>query len=450
MSFPIASPHRNPEAEETLLCAILNNPQHIASYTQGMAPDVFYHVANRLLYSHLVAMGAEGVGISLPSITQRLSASSDLDKVGGASHLVHLLNVGSIPSPAGIQDCRTILKTAAMARMAQGVLQEALARSMAEGMANPLEWIMETAERLQGIGSEGTTAKHRSMKELVMAAIERYEDAAQRNGKLAGHSTGFAVLDAMTGGFCPGHLWVVGGGSSDGKSAFVQQMMLALGVFGVPCAIYTLEMSDDENVDRFFCQHGNISSASFMRGTFTNEESRAFSNSSKTLVGLNIQIRDVSGIKKTDLIADMRLIWRIHGTKVFAIDYGQLIASEGKHFSREREVADISASLKAFAKHTKSTVIFVSQLNEEGKLRESRAIGFDADKAMRIRVPATSEDDETPDDSRRVLHIDKNRGGMRFKKIEYDFHGETFRFLNERLIEQDEKPSTKTRKPYKE
>lgn len=439
LSLPIHGPHRDESAEQAILCALLNRPQHVATLSNGLPQEHFYHPGNRLLFAHLIAMAAEGSDISLPTLTKRLMQAGDLDKIGGSAEIVHLMTHQSTPIDPVVTQCKASLKDAWLSRSAMTLMNEAIAEGQAAGCVDPAAWIMATAEKLQALGQEALP-RHRSMKELVVAAVERYEEASRRHGQLQGVSTGFDMLDAMTGGLVAGHLWVIGGGTSDGKSAYVQQIMLAAGIAGAPVAIYTLEMSDDENVDRFFAQHACISSESFLKGTFTNEDARAFSRASNVLSNLPIHIRDVSGIKKTELLADMRMLWRIYNIKVFAIDYGQLIGSEGKQFSREREVADFSASLKAFAKQTKSTVIFVSQLNEDGLLRESRAIGFDADKAMRLRVPVSNEG--IADDSRRYLHLDKNRGGKRYQKIEYDFDGATFRFINERKPS-DETPAKK-------
>lgn len=440
MSLLTTEHHRNQEAEDAILGAMLFQPENIAKISEGLRESEFYHAGNRCIFRHLLVASAEGVNIELQTFAARLSQAGDLEKVGGAANIFHLHNL-FISHSAALQ-CRTLVKEAWLRREASRIMMDAIS----EGQTRPdvQGWLADTAEAIQSIGADSDHhGGHRNMRELVGAAIERYEEASKSHGKLRGISTGFLLLDQFTGGYCPGHLWVLGGGTSDGKSAAVEQSILAVGSANVPCAIYTLEMSADENVDRFFGQDAQIPSESFMRGTFTHEEGRAFSKSAMRLMELPIHIRDVSGIKKTELLADMRLLWRIHKIKVFAIDYGQLIASEGKHFSREREVADLSASMKAFAKETKSTVIFVSALNEEGKLRESRALGYDADKVCRVRVPFKEGSETELDDTQRVFHIDKNRGGQRFKKIAYDFDGSTFRFLNEREMV---KPKTEDKK----
>ncbi len=419
-------PH-SPDAEEALLSCILNNPENVGMIAQDLHKEAFFHPIHQQIYGEMLVFAASGRPFDLVSFSQHLIDRQLLDRVGGPSEISRLY--GATTTPEMVPYYKGILRDKWLARSGITTMMEAVSEGY--NAENPGAWLMAAAEKLQSIGQSAMT-KHRSMKDLVNSAIDRYQEASQLNGKLAGITTGFDILDSFTGGFRAGHLWVIGGGTSDGKSAYVEQMILAAAQAGAPCGLYTLEMSDDENMDRFFGQHSRICSEDFMRGTFSPNDFKTLHAAGKELKTMPIHIRDVSGISQVALLADMRLLSRLHGIKLFVIDYGQLVNPEGKEQNREREVAKLSSSLKALAKQTASTVIFVSQLNEDGKLRESRAIGFDADKAARIRVPEL--EDGRLDDKRRILHLDKNRGGERFKKIEYDFDGPTFSFLNERFL----------------
>jgi len=434
----------NSEAERGIISCMLQWPDRIPQFAELVGPEMFASPINRLLHGHLCAMSANGQGIDLVTFNNRLAKSGDLDKVGGPGATAELL--ADVLTWAHVDQYASIVRSLWLTR--SGV--ETLTNAIADGQSRPEDpaaWIMSVAENLQNIGQRHS-GKSRSMKELVDSAFERYEENIRQKGQLRGISTGFPILDSFTGGFQPGHFWVIAGGTSDGKSAFVEQMILAVARQGAHVALHTLEMSDDETIDRFFCQHTQVSSDSFLRGTFTREDQRALSQGMLELQALPIHIRDVSGIKHAALLADMRLLWRLHGVKLFVVDYGQLIQADARAHSREREIAEQSASLKAFAKQTKTTVIFISQLNDEGKLRESRSPGFDADKAMRLRVPRVDDDaDGEFDDTRRFLHLDKNRGGQRYRKLEYRWHGPTFTFSGERDVTTSEKPKppTKTR-----
>lgn len=264
------------------------------------------------------------------------------------------------------------------------------------------------------------------MPQLVAEALDRYQQAMNLNGQLPGISTGFYRLDDLTGGFIPKNLWVIGGSTSDGKSAFTLQMLASSASRGEPVCLYTFEMPDDEEVDRLFAHYSSTSSQSFRRGKFTGEQFKAITRTSKALLNLPLYIRDVDGKKLSSLIADMRLMKRRHKIKVFAIDYLQLVSPDQRGHNREAEVAEISRRLKGLAKNMGVTILVLSQLNDDGRLRESRAIGMDGDVVLTISVPV--REDKEPDDTRRTLYLSKNRNGERHKVIHFAFNGATFTF----------------------
>lgn len=423
-------PH-SPETEDGFLSCLLQFPDLFPQFVQGVGSALFYSPPNQILFNHLCRMSCEGEPITIPTIQERLFKSGDSEKIGGPSRLIALFSENLLPNHA--EPFRKTLYNLWIAR--EGIKK--LSEAIVEGQGRPDDpsaWLMAVSEQLQGIGEQGIR-KHKTTKELVHSAIDRYDDASVNKGKLRGISTGFAGIDAVTGGLQQGHFWTIGGGTSDGKSALLEQIILTVALAGHPTALYTLEMTDDETIDRFFCQHSGISSNSFLLGTFQQQDLKRLMETSKALQQMPMYIRDVSEIKLSALLADMRLLHKIHKIKVFAIDYGQLIQSDEKSHSREREVAMISSALKSFSKKTRTTVIYLSQLNEEGKLRESRAPSFDSDKGLRIRVPYKddSEDGEY-DDTKRIIHIDKNRGGERYVKFSYHFHGPTFTFSQEQRV----------------
>jgi len=156
-------------------------------------------------------------------------------------------------------------------------------------------------------------------------------------------------------------------------------------------------------------------------------------------------VRDVSGMKLGAMLSDMRLLKRRFGIEVFIIDYGQLVRPDSKGHTRESEVAIMSSSLKGAAKTLDATVILLSQLNDDGKLRESRSLGFDADIVLTLSVPESEETEGEKDETRRMLFFGKNRDGARGITISYRFNGPTFTFTEE--VETREEPTT--RQPYK-
>jgi replicative DNA helicase len=257
---------------------------------------------------------------------------------------------------------------------------------------------------------------------------------------------GFPSLDRQTGGMMPGEVIVIAGGISDAKSAFSENLSHAAVVRGRPTAIYTFEMSDDKLTDRFICIDAQIPNTSTKRGLLTQEESRKLAQATTRLMKYPLYIRDVSGMKLSALLGDMRTLKRRYKIEVFVIDYTQLIEPDKKGHTRESEVAEFSRKLKAASKNLGATVILLSQLNDQGKLRESRAIGADGDIVLTLSVPDKPEDEwenpEVPekDETRRDLRISKNRDGIRGSTIKFHFHGATFTFTEQAEEMPESKP----------
>lgn len=414
------------DAEKGLLSCFLQNPSElIADALQDVPRDSFYHPAHRLLYDRLCAFHAEGRPVDLVSLSSHFIDSGEMDKIGGPATLTDLLSF--VPTSAHYGYYKGILKDKYLLRRIIGTCTEAIQaayeHSPNEPAANALDAFEQAVIKLrQGQQSERWVA----FPELVDRAVNRYEQAILNGGQLPGIPTGYRKLDAVTGGMREGQVWTIGGGTSDGKSAFIQNIITHLGRHRVPTCVYTLEMTADENVDRFFCIQSCIPGHEYLYGLSNRENMKTAMEAAAELRQWPLTVMDVSGIKIAALRADMRSQVRRHGTKVFALDYLQLVGADSKGHNREREVAEISAAMKAEAKLLKATVLNLSQLNDDGRLRESRAIGQDSDVVALLRMPLDEE--KKPLEDQRELVLAKVRGGRRGEVLTYDFHGPTYTF----------------------
>ncbi len=421
---------RSDEAERGMLSCLMAESQGIVDDARMTIPeDCFFHVGNRLIYTEMLAAHAKGVPLDPQSFSPFLIDRGHLDKIGGPGMLFDLH--GFFPTPAHYPYYRGILLQKHKLRRIITTCTEGIQTAFETGDGDANECLAQIATRFIELEQEGAQ-KFRSMGELVQAALARYEEAARRGGQLPGISTGHDQLDAATGGLMKSDVWIVAGGTSDGKSAFVEGLGHAAIKANHPTALYTFEMSDDKTTDRYFCIDSQVSNNKFKRGLFSNEDSCKLRRCAERLTSYPLHVRDVSGMKLAALLADMRLLKRRHGVEVFIVDYGQLVRPDKKGHTRESEVAEMSSSLKAAAKSLKATVIVLSQLNDDGKLRESRAPSMDADIVLTISVPekpdeATDEKDET----RRILYVGKNRDGVRGQTINFRFDGPTFTFTEE-------------------
>jgi len=426
---------RSDDAERGMLsCLMVDRPEVLEAARMTIPEECFYHVGNRLLYTEMHAANAAGVPLDPQALSQWLIDRGNIDKIGGPATIAEIYNF--TPTPAHFPHFRQILLQKLKLRSIIAACTEGIQLAFETGEGDASDCLAQVSTKLIELEQEGAQ-KFRAMPALVQDALSRYEEAARSGGRLPGISTGHFQLDEQTGGMCPGDLWVIGGGTSDGKSAFAEGIIHAAVKADQPTSLHTFEMSDDKTTDRFFSIDSQVSNSAFRRGTFKQEDMRTLTRTAERLRQYPLYIRDVSGMKLSALLADMRLLKRRHGVKLFVVDYGQLVRPDKKGHTRESEVAEMSGALKGAAKSLHATIIVLSQLNDDGKLRESRAIGMDADTVLTLSVPpkptdkAAKKDEPQKDESRRVLFVGKNRDGERGKTITFRFNGPTYTFTEE-------------------
>jgi len=251
-----------------------------------------------------------------------------------------------------------------------------------------------------------------------MTLIEDIEKRVQAGSKLPGISTGFPFIDAKTGGMQGGRVWVIAGKPGDGKSVLMQNFLESAVALGKKVRIYPLEMTQQEQAYRLLCSQGNLDNQSVWKGMMTRAEQQAMLAAVKTLSKAQCDIVDVNGATATEILADIEQ----SDCDVAMVDYLQLMEDDGnKKGSREEIIASISRRLKRTAVKCGKVILTASQLNDFGQLRESRAIGQDADYIIYIEKV-----DE--DDTKRLLKCIKNRTGERFWEKEMDFLGQYYKF----------------------
>jgi replicative DNA helicase len=218
-----------------------------------------------------------------------------------------------------------------------------------------------------------------SMRFAVSEAVERYEGLA--NGTIpTGLKTGFNYLDNATGGLKPGNYIAIGAPSGVGKTTFALNIANHVAVEQrLPVALFSLEMSKGEIIDFLFALNSRIDRNHFNSGKFTPEELDRIAAGQSKLKGAAFVIFDDGNIGISELRADCEIMAQDSSIGLIVVDYVQLMSDGGRgDFNREQEVAKISRGLKSLARDHNCPVIVLSQLNEQGKVRESRSIFNDA------------------------------------------------------------------------
>lgn len=286
---------------------------------------------------------------------------------------------------------------------------------------------------LMSILSDNAKRECKTWPALLTSALTRIEENMARGGRLRGVATGIPTFDQMTGGLVPGQLVVIGGATGGGKSALGVQMAFWAATKDRAGLIYCLEMTGDEITDRILSGESRVPLSAIRHKALTNDQLNKVNVAiSRFATGPAMVIEDSSDMTILQLRSNARRHAAQRKLAIVVVDYCQLITGTGRFdgSNREREVAEVSRNLKQMAKELKVPVILLSQLNDEGRLRESRAIGQDADIVLKIEPVEGNED-------QRRLEVVKHRNGPR-GKILLQFHGDTTTFSE--ISEQPEEP----------
>ena len=406
-------PHA-PLAEKSILSICFHQPSRLAMASAEGIADAFHIPAHRTMFERLVAALAAGhIGddgeIDLGIFIQSAHMDGILDRMGGASEISAIYSHAF--SAAGWTTWGNQIRECKARRIAMQAADALAVEMDSEDASNALTEALEAIRK-------AVTAKTRSQNaaqacdEFIAGYVASYE-----NGDLPGISTGIGEIDAITGGARHGELWTVGGPSSSGKSVLMYQVASKFLGIGKVVAIFSAELMTREIVGRLVCQRASIPYSAI---TTPREVLKAEMVKIQTAVRDMRKTRmwiDASGGQSLDSIASEAERIRDIETRIdlIVVDYIQIIRGiRNKGDSREQEIASISGGLKQLAKKMNCPVITGTQLNDDGKTRESRAIEQDSDVLLIIQ-----------DDG---ILLKKVRNGKRDQTINLALDGSAQRF----------------------
>lgn len=418
------------EAERGLLSYAMHHPEWLAKSLGRVHSGLFYHAQSRAIFETMADELGCGRGIQPNLLTHRLRESGKLDNAGGPGELS--LIFGLMPTNAMARYYLEIANEAHVAR--QNIYAHARALDSLFSVSTGTGAVSDRLEEIKGYLEDasrmpGKLLKSKTLKESAGEVFAKIHERLANPGKLPGFTTGLPTLDRRTGGLQPCHVWVFGGEPGDGKSTIMQNCVEAAAEAGAKVRWYPLEMPTSEQTFRILCSQARLGNDDLYWGMLSPAQQQALQNAMGRMERLGIELVEVEDATATDILADIER----SDCDIAVVDYLQLMEDGGtrKSDTRETILASISRRQKRLARRSGKCIVTASQLNDYGKLRESRAIGQDADKVMLVQKVEDKDSDTGFDDARRRLLADKNRGGQRHWALPLRFLGSIFQFREE-------------------
>lgn len=412
-----------PIPEETLLAKMMLD----SSYTKrgksdGLLPSMFHDPANRLIYATMIKRDDDDQDNDVRSLFHELEKSGKLEQAGGLSKMESLVAVSEAPVTSSqfeehLSEVRDAYAKRKALHLAERAKNAVFSSDTAADVIESFKYAVEELN-LATVQKQSFTTIKRGIKLAMDELKSRIE-----KGDIPGQPTSIALLDHIGGGMRPGELWIIGGKTSAGKSALSLQMINPTLDDGGKVLVFTLEMGVSEVVTRLISCRNRVSMRALTNpknggdngGGITNQQKQDIKRAAGLLSDCDLLISDEAGMSIDYVISQSEQQAEIRPVDIILVDYLQLLTpSKRQGESREQELSRISKQLKQLAKKLNCVVMSPSQLNDEGRLRESRAIGQDADVLLTI-----------VDDG---VRIDKYRSAARGTVMKVELVGEFQRF----------------------
>ena len=385
-------PH-NMEAEQSVICSMLMDRDAIVAASELITEEDFYNRQYGILFGGMCELNDEGSPVDLVTLQEKLRTKDVPPEISSLEFVREFLTMpiisGNIRHYAGI-----VAEKATLRRLIR--LNEEIANTCYAGKET-LEYILEdTEKRVFQLVQRRTTDDYVPIRQVVMNAMDKIEAAAKSKGSVTGVPTGFLDLDYRTAGLQPSDLILIAARPSMGKTA-LELNLARYAAFkkNLTVAIFSLEMSKEQLVNRMFSMESNVDSQKIRTGQMNDQEWERLIESAGVIGRSKLIIDDTPGISIAELRSKCRKYKLEHNLSMIMIDYLQLMTGNGKNESRQQEISDISRSLKAVARELSVPVVAFSQLSRAveqrpdhrpilSDLRESGAIEQDADVVMFI------------------------------------------------------------------
>lgn len=385
-------PH-SPEAEQSVIGSMLMDSDAIMAASEIISGEDFYQKQYGILFDTITELFNEGQPVDLITLQNRLKQKDVPPEVASLEFARDILS--SAYTSTNVRQYAKIVHEKSMLRKLIRT-NEDIANTCYTGRESLEDIFSDTEKRIFDIVQQNTSGEFVPIKEVVLNALDKIELASRMKGNVTGIPTGFIDLDYKTAGFQPSDLILVAARPSMGKTALVLNIAQHMAFReNVTVAVFSLEMSKEQLVNRLLSLESRVDSQSIRTGNLSDEDWEKLIEGASVIGSSNLIIDDTPGISVTELRSKCRKFKLEHNLGIIIIDYLQLMTGSKRSESRQQEISDISRSLKAIARELNVPVVALSQLSRAveqrpdhrpmlSDLRESGAIEQDADVVMFI------------------------------------------------------------------
>lgn len=433
-------PPHSLEAEEAILGSLLIDPDAIYEVASFLRPEAFYRNKNRRVYEAILALSEGGNQLDLLTLADELRRREQLEGIGGEGFLISLIN--AVPTSVNARSYGRLVEAAALRRRmitAAGTIAE-----LAYNEAENIDIVVDKAERaLFSISEERTTRDLVPIKQIASEYYDRVQELQKLDGNdVIGVPTGYTDLDRMLGGLNKSDLLILAARPGMGKTSLQIGIALTAALkHNKRIAMFNLEMSGEQLVQRMIAAETKIDSQRLRRGQLHDHEIPIFTEAIGRLSETRIFIDDTPSISPLQLHTKCRRLYAEHGLDLIIIDYLQLMQGSANHGgNRVMEISEISRSLKGLARELDVPVLAAAQLSRAveqrqdkhpllSDLRDSGSIEQDADIVMFIYRDEYYNPETTERPGIAEVQIAKHRNGPT-GSIDLYWHAQLASFRN--------------------
>lgn len=417
-SGPQIQPHSR-EAEEAVIGSVLINPEAYYDVAEFLTAEDFYIHRLGWVWKAFTRLHEQRSPIDVLTVTEDLDNQGQLAELGGPAYITALIN--NVPTSIHAEAYgRIIEQTAVRRRLLQAA--NTIAKTAYQENLSIEAAIDESEKAVFGVSENRLASDLQPIKQVLSDYYDRVDKLARRDEEIFGVPTGFIDLDRLLGGLQASDLLIIAGRPAQGKTSFLMSVAKnAAQTFKKHVAIFSMEMSNEQLVQRLISQETGINSQRMRTGKLEDEEWNLFAQAVEVLGDTHIFLDDTPAITPTQMRAKCRRLHMEFGLDLIVVDYLQLMQGDTRNENRVQEVSYISRNLKVLARELNVPVLAAAQLSRAveqradkrpvlSDLRESGSLEQDADIVMFIYRPEFYEEDSLKKNIAEIM-VSKHRNG---------------------------------------